>query len=163
MSRFDYSYSDETTENQALLWEANLRRAVEGKRGQKALRELEAALLAMPEKRLIEGDICRDGAVCAIGAAAAYRKVQQGKTWKQAMTELPQPPEPDEDGLIDDDENDVYATMAFAKRELAIVGVLAWRIAEVNDEWGWSGKSPEDRYRFVLGWVQKQIKAEASA
>lgn len=43
------------------LWRANVRRALAGKRGQAALRELRAALDALPEKRLIEGALCTVG------------------------------------------------------------------------------------------------------
>jgi hypothetical protein len=48
------SFSDEEEiPSQFALWQANCRRSLKGKRGQAALRELEAALLALPSKRLI--------------------------------------------------------------------------------------------------------------
>lgn len=51
------------------LYQANLARAIRGRRGQAFLRDLIAALDAMPEKRLIAGELEEeDGAVCALGA-----------------------------------------------------------------------------------------------
>ena len=43
------------------LWRANVARALRGRRGQAALRDLREALLALPEKRLIEGALCTVG------------------------------------------------------------------------------------------------------
>jgi hypothetical protein len=51
----------------------NARRSLRGRKGQAVLREVRAALLAMPEKRLIAGDLLKDGEVCAIGAWARFR------------------------------------------------------------------------------------------
>lgn len=47
--------------NTSGLWRANVKRALAGKRGQAALRDLRDALLALPEKRLIEGALCTVG------------------------------------------------------------------------------------------------------
>ena len=53
MSRVSYS-NEEYFPGQFDLWQANCRRSIAGKKGQAALRELEQALLALPEKRLME-------------------------------------------------------------------------------------------------------------
>jgi hypothetical protein len=42
-------------------WEHNARRALKSKRGRQALRDLREALLALPEKRLIDGALCTVG------------------------------------------------------------------------------------------------------
>lgn len=44
-------------------WRHNARAALKGKRGRKALAEIREALLALPEKRLIEGALCTVGGV----------------------------------------------------------------------------------------------------
>ncbi len=73
MSRISYS-DEEDVPGQFALFQANCRRSLQGKAGQIALRELEAALLALPDKRLIaEKLIDADGEVCAIGALAKYK------------------------------------------------------------------------------------------
>lgn len=59
MSRF-YE-SDEDRWNGGDLWTHRAHLALTGKRGRKALGELREALLALPEKRLIEGALCTVG------------------------------------------------------------------------------------------------------
>ena len=46
---------EEEFANQGLMWEANRTRHLRGRKGQAVLRELQAALLELPEKRLIAG------------------------------------------------------------------------------------------------------------
>lgn len=55
------------------LYRSSVWRAITGARGQAFLRELIAALDAMPEKRLIAGMLIRDGEVCAIGSVGLAR------------------------------------------------------------------------------------------
>ena len=64
------SYSDEEDyTGQFDLWQANCERSLRGKQGQVELKELRAALLDLPDKRLLyellEDD---EGGVCVIGA-----------------------------------------------------------------------------------------------
>lgn len=71
------NYTDEEDfPGQYGLWQANCRRSMQGKPGQRALRELEAALLALPTKQLI-ADVLEDedGRVCAIGALAKAKSI----------------------------------------------------------------------------------------
>jgi len=72
MSRSGYSDDCETVG----LWQAAVSRAIAGKRGQKFLREMAAALDAMPVKELITDELVLDESrVCAIGAVAVARKL----------------------------------------------------------------------------------------
>lgn len=163
---------DESFPGQFRIWQANCRRSLRGKAGQKALRRLEAALLAMPEKALIAGKLVNSNAeVCAIGALA------------KAEGALPDPDEwpADED---DDDEDD---TAEFAEEKLGFPHLVAWKVVEQNDiindvVWelahgplnrhqpayrGPDGNgyglahirpvTPEERYERVLAWVRKEI------
>lgn len=57
------------------MWEANVQRVINGKRGQKLLREFIDALMEIPNRRLIANAICRNGEVCAVGAMAKKRGV----------------------------------------------------------------------------------------
>ena len=76
MSRSGYS---EDCDNLG-LWRGAVDRAIRGKRGQIFLREMAAALDAMPVKKLIAGEIARDdGHVCAIGSVAIARKFDVSK------------------------------------------------------------------------------------
>jgi len=77
MSRSGYTNDDEDgTRN---LWRSNVDRTLAGKRGQAFLREMLAALDAMPVKELVTDVIleegAEEGAVCAIGSVAEPRDV----------------------------------------------------------------------------------------
>jgi hypothetical protein len=62
MSRFtDNDGDDEFWMLDQGRWQHNYRQALKGKRGRQALRDLREALLALPEKRLIEGAVCTVG------------------------------------------------------------------------------------------------------
>lgn len=72
MSRSGYESDGENHS----LWRASVERAIRGKRGQAFLRELVAALDAMPVKRLIMGEVVRDSEhMCALGSVAVLRKM----------------------------------------------------------------------------------------
>lgn len=91
MTRFGGDY-EEQFPGQGELWEANLRRALSGRRGQAALRDLETALLEMPEKKIIRGKIAdRRGQVCAVGLLALHRRVQAGEERAAVLADLAEP------------------------------------------------------------------------
>ena len=54
-------------------YRAQVASAIRGKRGQALLRELLAALDAMPEKQLVAGDLEADGQFCALGVVGQAR------------------------------------------------------------------------------------------
>lgn len=72
MSRFegDYEPRDDGKDTSG-LWAANVQRALRGKRGRQALADLREALLALPEKRLIEAALCTVGIQDRIAAMPA--------------------------------------------------------------------------------------------
>jgi hypothetical protein len=154
------NYSDEEDyPGQFALWDANCRRSLNGKVGQRELRELEAALLALPSKRLIHGALVDDeGGVCAIACYARYKGVDLSRF----------------DPEWESDEVGVAAGMP---------RLVAWRVVELNDDlldtvwavadgplnrWDATYKggiplvrdmTPEERYAAVLAWVRAQLKA----
>lgn len=87
MSRFGEGDGEEFA-GQYELWEANARRALGGKRGQAALRDLESALVELPSKRLISGHLAHRGEVCAIGALVAHRRAANGEDRDVVLREL---------------------------------------------------------------------------
>lgn len=69
-------YTDECDDNFASIrWRGAVNSAIKGKRGQAFLRELLAALDAMPDKRLAEGDLEVDGDFCALGVIGKARGI----------------------------------------------------------------------------------------
>lgn len=87
MTRFGSDY-DEPFPNAGELWHANLMRALRGKRGMQVLRDLEAALLALPQPRLIESHVAKDGEVCLVGAYVLHKRVQDRESRDAVMGEL---------------------------------------------------------------------------
>jgi len=76
VSRFgDYDGDGDERFNGGDLWTHRAHLALSGKRGRAALAELRAALLALPEKRLIEGALCTVGIHDKIEAVPATRIV----------------------------------------------------------------------------------------
>lgn len=143
MSRSGYSDDCENME----LWRAAVERAIRGKRGQKFLKELESALLALPEKKLCSYDVADpvSGEVCAVGAVALKRKLDKGADRAAALKEIAEkfPEGCEAEELCD---------------EFDIARALAKEITFINDE-----DSPSDsckRYESVLQWVREQIKAQ---
>lgn len=153
------NYSDEEDRpGQFALWDANCRRSIKGAIGQRELRELEAALLALPEKRLIR-DLLEDeqGGVCAIGCYAKHKGV-------------------DLSTFDPEDESDEVGVAAGMPR------LVAWKIVALNDitlDTVWEvahgpverghgiykggiplirDMTPEERYARVLAWVRAQLQ-----
>ena len=139
------SYSDEEDfPGQFGLWQGNCMRSIGGKNGQAVLRELEQALLALPEKRLIADELENaEGEVCAIGALAKFRQYQPKAD----------PEEMEEVGI-----------------ELGMPRMVAWKVVCLNDveldtrydkEQGRVVPiTPEERYERVLAQVRKWLKGD---
>ena len=155
MGRIEYS-EEEDFAGQFELWQANCHRSMQGKKGQAVLREMETALLALPSKRLITGNLVDPhGEVCAIGALA------------QSRGEIT-------DNMIGQGEYDMEGVGI----TLGMPRLVAWKIVSMNDmeltdselvfpegPYRWPSErphvylriTPERLYERMLGWVQSQI------
>jgi hypothetical protein len=125
------------------LWHANLRRAMQSKRGRAFLRELLEALDALPQKRLIRGAMEQSGEVCALGAVGLKRCM-------------------DLDGL-DSRDHDQIAD-AFGIRSMLAQEIAYWHdqgmeacLLGLTDGGGWTESTPEDRFTFVRAWVVARL------
>jgi hypothetical protein len=161
MSRFDVDYDSEGP-NTVGLWRSSLQRAINSARGQRLLREIEAALLAMPEHKLIADEIAHavdwdeDGdpideprviGVCVVGAYAAHQRARdEGVSWARAVFDLAE-----ELG----GEVDCWETQELGV-SLGMARTIAWELAYVNDE-RFGGLTDECRWEAVLGWVRERI------
>jgi hypothetical protein len=126
--------------------------AIRGKRGQAFLREMLAAMDAMPEKRLIAHELqCSDG-VCAIGSVGKSRGLDMGS--------------------LDPED---YERVADA---FGINPKLAQEIVYMNDEahyWSTNDKgyinhdeagksiriTPEERFQKMRAWIVSKLKEPA--
>jgi len=141
--------SDDYCDNwDRIRWAGALKQAIKSERGQAVLRELETALLSLPEKSLIGGAFSYCGQVCALGALAVKRKVDEGKEGSTARYEV----EEEFSDILDDSE--------MVARRLSIAHTLAWQVMYENDERS-CGRTPEQKYAHVLAWVRERIKPVA--
>jgi len=127
-------YVDDLDEWAMIRWRGAVASAIRGKRGQALLREMLAALDALPEKRLIENALVQDGEVCAFGAVARAR----------GIGEIDYDP--------DDDDPDIIAHLFGVSR------ALACEIMYENDEGGWR-ETPEARFARIRRWIVHNLAA----
>lgn len=128
-------YSDDLDQSDLAMWRGQVASAIRGKRGQKFLKDLMAALDAMPNKILITDELQNDeGDVCAIGALGKARNVDMSK--------------------LDPSEHEDVATAFNIARQLAMETVY------VNDDGGYYGETPGNRWKRVREWVAARIKSE---
>lgn len=138
MSRSGYS---DSCENWSLIrWRGAVSSAIRGQRGQAFLREMLAALDALPEKRLIAGDLVvteeeagytGEAGCCAIGAVAIARGMNV-------------------DTVDPTERKEVAAAFGIAE-------ALAAEIAFENDEACYRPETPEQRFARVRRWVVGHI------
>lgn len=130
MSRSGYTDDYETIE----LYRRTVLNAVRGKRGQAFLRDLLAALDAMPSKRLIPHELVNEsGEVCAIGSLGVQRGVDMSQ--------------------IDALDRDSVA------KAFGIAPSLAAEIEYLNDEWH-APETPEQRWARMRRWVERMLAGE---
>lgn len=177
MSRFpEYEDLDEYWALNVGRWERNSRAVVRSKRGQKALRELKEALLAMPFKALIDHKLIEvpmvydEGVgelvpapyyeVCAIGQYALHK----GKDPKWMMDQTHFVFDSTEE--YDDDRGEMTIEMG---ESLGMRRTLAVVIADINDEayvrnnlrsnpFDYRSATPEDRWHYVMLWIDYNLK-----
>lgn len=128
-------YSDDCCENLE-LYRASVDRALHGKRGQAFLRELAAAMDAMPEKVLIAGELVSEkGECCTIGVVCKSRQ-------------------------LDVSHVDYYDTDSVAKA-IGVARSMAAEIAHINDddehEWGGASELPSERWSRMRKWVSGNL------
>jgi hypothetical protein len=134
MSRSGYVVDEFDGEGWELaLWRGTVNSSINGKRGQKLLRELRDALDAMPEKRLIANELRNAEGVCALGCVGAARGVELEKL----------------DVCNYDELANVFDVAAPLVRELEYVND--------GDSWDPDSTTPEQRWRRVRGWVERCI------
>lgn len=129
-------YSDALDNWSMIKYRGQVASAIRGKRGQAFLRELLVALDALPEKRLVAGDLSTpEGEVCALGAIGKARGL-----------ELPG---------FDPEEPEPLAN-AF--------GIAYQLVAEIefeNDEGTVGVETREQRWQRMRDWTAAQIAAGA--
>ncbi len=132
MSRSGY-IEDADEPGEFNLWRGRVKSAMRGKRGQAFLREMAAALDAMPVKELIADElVTEEGQCCAIGSVALARKIDVAD--------------------IEPTDHECIANT------FGIAECMTQEIEYQNDEAGpWKGETPAQRWQRMREWVAKQI------
>lgn len=131
MSRSGYVDGD-YNEWAHICWRGAVASALRGARGQAFLKEMLAALDALPEKRLVAFELQKDGEVCAIGAVGAQRGVDMSG--------------------IDVENNGEEIAAIFG-----IAYAMACEIMYENDEAHFGIETPELRFARMRRWIVDKI------
>jgi hypothetical protein len=168
MSR--HGYSDGCDDNWALIrWRGAVNSAIRGKRGQQALKEIAAALDALPEKELAsESLVTPDGEFCTLGALGRVRGMDMGQ--------------------IDPDDREAVAK-AFGISEAMAAEIMYLNDEYFTDDWKWveveicgpmrpgypdhgrhiksvrvpNKRAARERWSYMREWVQSNIIGADSA
>lgn len=125
-------YNDDCWGPELICWRGAVASAIRGARGQAFLHEMLHALAALPERKLIDGELEHEGAVCAIGAVGKARGID--------MTG------------IDVEDRDRVAKV------FGIAPALAAEIVYMNDEAYWKGvETPEARFERMRKWIEDEL------
>jgi hypothetical protein len=133
-----HGYSEDSDDTWASIrWSGAVKSAIRGKRGQALLRDLLAALDAMPEKALIAEELVTpSGEVCALGCLARARGM-------------------DVSGVAPDDPENVAKLFGVSE---ALVQEIAFHNDDYNSWWGARAQDPAARWRRVRAWVASQLR-----
>lgn len=155
-------YHEDGSEWDLIRWRGAVTSAIRGKRGQAFLREMLAALDALPEKKLITGALVFDGQAdwdteVIVGADRLVmgdgHPVQIGDVCAMGA-------------VVRARGQDVSQIDPYCAEDVAgIMGVadaLAREIAYINDEEGPHRESPEQRFQRVRRWVEAKIYKEVT-
>lgn len=130
MSRSGYS-EDCDNDWRLICYRGAVTSALRGKRGQAFLREMLAAMDALPEPKLIADDLEQENAVCAIGSVGRARGISMSN--------------------IDPEDAESVAIL------FGIAPALAREIVWENDDGSWRTETPEQRFSRMRKWAESWI------
>ena len=127
--------SDDGEDNWSFIrWRGAVKSAIKGRRGQAFLREMLAALDALPEHKLIRNDLEKGESVCALGAVGKARGIDMSG--------------------VDPEDCEQVAPL------FGIPDALTREIVWMNDEAFWRD-TPEERWTKMRAWVASYISNPA--
>lgn len=141
-NRSGYVEDGDMDQRDFAMWRGRVASAIRGKRGQVMLRELAAALDAMPEKRLVKNQLqTKDGDCCTLGCLAAVK----GKDFTE---------------YEDADEYDLQELNPELAEAFNVAECLVQEIEWENDSLG-NYETPEKRWARMRAWVDDNLKKGA--
>jgi hypothetical protein len=156
MSRSQYSEDLEPWE--LIRWRGAVASAIRGKCGQAFLREMLAALDALPEKRLIDDDLIIDGRNGGFILGGDSLTDERGRVYRVgdvcALGAVGQARGLSMDSLDPHDPYQVAPAFGIAR-------ALAQEIVYINDEASIGLETPEKRFERVRAWVVQNLRDQA--
>lgn len=129
-------YSDDMDDQLAFgRWRGAVKSAIQGRRGQAFLREMLAAMDALPAKELVTHELEIGGAVCALGSVGKARGIDMGK--------------------LDPEDWEGVAC------EFGIAGPMAAEIVFMNDECFYDA-TPAERFTKMREWIESKLSNSPS-
>jgi hypothetical protein len=126
-------YSDDCDGWALIRWRGAVKSATSGKRGQKLLTDIAAAMDAMPVKRLVADSLTTPtGEFCTLGVVGHAQGIDIA--------------------ALDPEDSDAVA------KAFGIAPALAKEIVFKNDEGGWPNETPEMRWTRMREWTRRRIK-----
>lgn len=192
MSRYNDDGGGAEYPNAGALWQQSIKLALQGKRGLQALTDLRDALLALPEKKLIDRALCTVGVEVpeqlperikwspdvdydlyrkmleSIEKAELVAEVGRGVcavgayVWWKRVRAGEDPQHVFESMPILSDEESNLWETVEVGRDAGLGVALAWEFAYRNDE-VYGGLDPEERYEKYLVWVEHKIATHPKA
>lgn len=165
MSRHGYVDDGDFDDNLAMgRWRGTVTRTIRGKRGQAFLRELLAALDAMPVKELVAGELEADGCRCALGVVGAARGKDLSRIdtedWEQLAREFGISETLAREIMWNNDEGTGDERLV----EVEVCGPVRPHYPDwgqrTHTHWLPDPSAPARRWANVRKWVASQIKAE---
>lgn len=118
-----------------ICWAGAVASAIRGKRGQAFLREMKAAMEALPKKELIADELMLGGEVCAIGAVGLARNIEMQRL----------------------DTEDHYTLARVFNISETLVREIMFANDKGNSPWR-HNETPSQRYQRVMRWIDEQLK-----
>lgn len=130
-------YGEDRYDHWAVIrWRGAVASAIRGRRGQAFLKEMLAALDALPEKKLVREDLENEYGVCALGAVGRMRGLDMSKI----------------------DPEDCEQVIDAFKISSALAREIMW----YNDD-AWCQLTDDQRFEKMRNWVAKKIKDDNDA
>lgn len=140
-------YTDDYIDDQwsMICYRGAVASAIRGKRGQAMLRELIAALDAMPEKRLIRQELQLDGQVCTLGALGVARGIDMNGI------------DPEDYERVSKAFNVPQSLVREIEYENDECGQYNYLAPRPDGKLGFRDETPEERWQRMRSWAEKQL------
>lgn len=157
-------YSDDCDGWALIRWRGAVNAAIRGKRGQQALRDIVAALDALPEKRLVSGSLeTPEGEFCTLGALGRARGLDMqtiDPEDRQAVADAFGIAEALAAEIMFENDEDFCGGSDREYFNLTVCGPMRPWESHTQLRWRTDPKAAEKRWSRMRQWAQAQLQAQ---